>query len=1126
MHEAPSLSLVETKQFRWRRARRWRTWIATAIIAATVLILAAVGGRSITRGDSDLPTISEFIHDAEHIYAPDMPGISGWHAITHDHLAVGRFAKQTILQLNGQTDARLLQYASLLLQLGTIGFVLILLRRILSLTTLTSLAVIAMVLPFTPAVLALSPTDTFGVSAAVFLSLAHFVLALRSRPGTARWWCGIVLGAVAILASTAGLASAAALIAEALFKRRLRGPLRPVAERVSVSPVSRKPHGFRYVDRPGNLTLFANSVLFGAGLLLVGLRVQSGAKLSAGLLVMSWPFGHPIAAILLWAPSLLCIAASVVGRGVRSDRLVLVTLAGWAVATIGLFAAMGVEVASALPMLSIGILVNVACLAAFVAKGRSAATKRFVFAGGWALVIGTALIESPANGDDHPKNISTILARVVREHDSAAIEELDVTDSERQAISELITRPAIQRILPASIRAPLKVEPAAETDSHAFRPDAAPKLEERESLPVLGTWSNEGSSRTGDFVSGPLTSSFPFLQFRIGGTLRPPATSIALHADDGPIVTPLTGPLSPLTRWRRVNFAVPSGTFRIVAETRNSTEWIAFTAPVEVGALTRIVTKIPRSWPKAPLWVGTVLAAIIGIVLAGRASLARRLPRIDWRVVPWVALFGYTLYFAQHTDPTAGPNDSGGYLNSAKLIVGGHVTAESRRIFPAAPGEDITPYLPITFHAKADRMVPEYPVGWPLEVAAFGKVFGLTHGVSLLIVVQLVLGVWITQRLGRIMGLSAPWAWLAAGIVSVSPAYLFEALQPVSDGPALLWVTLAVCWAWQSRETPAYAIWSGLATALAVMIRPSNLLCVAPIAICVAGSWRRMVYWAVAGSPGAAFLAYYQQALYGNWHTTGYGNISDGFGLHFAPLTMRAYAVWLPEFLTPIVVLVVALPFIRSVPGKVRVLLTTWVAIFIAFYAVYWCTWDSWFNMRFVLPAFPPMIVGALLVAREITVRLNWPLFASRSTARGLTLSALVTAVLLGFVALRTVDRDVTYWMRSNHKPRIAAEWVRDHVPSDAVVFAKHLSGSLFYYSELAFVRLDHPRAQQPELFEQIAQTGRPIYALTCHWETRDYHWESGHNGSGYPDLPGKWERIALLCEGDMMVWRRVPDTR
>jgi len=120
------------------------------------------------------------------------------------------------------------------------------------------------------------------------------------------------------------------------------------------------------------------------------------------------------------------------------------------------------------------------------------------------------------------------------------------------------------------------------------------------------------------------------------------------------------------------------------------------------------------------------------------------------------------------------------------------------------------------------------------------------------------------------------------------------------------------------------------------------------------------------------------------------------------------------------------------------------------------------------------------------------------------------------------VERRVTYWMAANSLHAAGPLWAREHLPKNAVVFARHATGSLMYYTDLTMVRADHPKAKTLEFFQQIAATGRPIYALNYHWERRDYHWENGQ-GDGRPDLPGAWEEIAVLRGGELHFWKWHP---
>jgi hypothetical protein len=304
-----------------------------------------------------------------------------------------------------------------------------------------------------------------------------------------------------------------------------------------------------------------------------------------------------------------------------------------------------------------------------------------------------------------------------------------------------------------------------------------------------------------------------------------------------------------------------------------------------------------------------------------------------------------------------------------------------------------------------------------------------------------------------------------------------------------------------------------------VLLRPANLLCVIPVLICLAGSWRRLALWTAAGLPGALWQIGYNHVLYGSWHSTGYGEVSTSFALHFAPLTLRSYALWLPEFLTPLVVLAFFGPFQQRIQPRARLVLAIWAAAFLLFYAFYWCTYDNWYNMRFVLPAMPAIVILALFILRRLLERIHLPLFTPDSRPAARIASAAVPLLLAALLIRSGDERQVLYWMQFNHNDAIGALWARDHFPPNAVVFARHATGSLEYYTDLLFVRSDFPDAQAPEFFERIARTGRPIFALTYHWERRGYVWGKGL-GDGHPDLPGVWMELAVLCGGEIHAWK------
>ncbi|HVS53463.1 MAG TPA: hypothetical protein VHD62_14000 [Opitutaceae bacterium] len=1022
-----------------------RLLLATAL----ALIALALGLRWIAADISDAPRAVDFAPELRDVFSNS--DAAGWSVFSSDDFAGAHLWQRGWLALNGgQADARVLALATLVLQIAALVALFALLAREVRLRWLVPLGLVALLLPFTSAFATLRPDPhAASVAGLVLLSSLHLALMARRDARSPAWWLGLALGGLNLLAATAGLASAAALVLWCALARR------------------------------GGATLRANALLLAGGLALALVRAPevhgeaSPAQLFSALL--AWPYATRAWALAIWAPAILALTTA--RRRHPCERTL---LACWAAAqALALAAFIGRFAVEPSLVLASGILANLACFTLLPAADRTDRTRNAVLLGVWLIVVGNGLLDPAPSFRDSPSPAAT----------------------------------------PDSVGTPLALVAENAAPASAFRGDATPDLPGRDGLPAIGTPAAAGGAATGEFVSAPLATRFPLLQIRVSGTLRPPATSLVLRTADGREIAPLAAPFTSLERWKRVNFPAPRGPFRIVARDASATAWLAFTAPVELGELTHLAGKIPPLWPWC-LAAGVALAAAAAAFHAGKSA-AKQHERAEdfvaWRALPWIALLGYAVFLSHHVDGVAGPNDSGGYLNSAKLLARGEATAAPRTLFGPAAGEnDAAAYAPITFHARADgRLVPEYPMGWPLEIAALAHLISLERAIRLLILAHLVLGVVLTQRLGRVAGLSAGWSWFGAAIIALSPVYLFEGLQPVSDGPALVWVAAAIYCAWTSRDQPWRAALAGLATALAVMIRPSNLLCAVPICFCLAGrgGLRRIATWALAGLPGAVALLWYQHALYGHAFTTGYGDVSTSFGARFLVPTLGAYATWLPELFTPLVVLALVAPFTRSIAPRPRLVLGSWAAVFVAFYAFYWCTWDNWYNMRFLLPAAPALVVLSLLVAQNTFARV-------RETPRRAAVGALSIGLLLVLIA-RDFAREVLYWPGENRKHAVAAMWAREHLPANAVVFAKHATGSLFFYTDLVFVRTDHAFAQSPEFLTRIAVAGRPIYALTYHWETRGYEWGHGR-GSGRPDLPGEWKHIASIWEGELTVWQRV----
>lgn len=471
----------------------------------------------------------------------------------------------------------------------------------------------------------------------------------------------------------------------------------------------------------------------------------------------------------------------------------------------------------------------------------------------------------------------------------------------------------------------------------------------------------------------------------------------------------------------------------------------------------------------------------------------------------------------------AGGADSSGYLNSARLFAEGRWSTELR--IPVEVRSVARPheFMPLGFTAGGGegQAVPTYPPGLPLQFALAGVALGWTWG-PLVVGLGLaaafpILMVWAARELE----LSPVLALAGAGVLMVCPVTLFGALQPLSDLPAAVWSLAALVAALRAGRSPAQAggaslVWSmicGAAVAMAVAVRPTSAL-VIPALMVILGHWRRWIGATVGGLPGALLLAVYQSVLYGHPLASGYGNIFAALGAEWVGVTVRFYAEWLPRLLPGVVVLLplIGVFFLRDAGRLRRMLgLGVWVVALGGFYATYPVTHEVWWCLRFLLPAFPALVLAAMM---------GWQAIAERGLGpRSAAWNAVGAAVLAIWAGVLT-----SVWLPRLHLGAIgpservyreAGRWVAGNLPPDAVVSSFATSGALYYYSSVATLRFDDLRPESgPELLRRFHAAGRPVFALVFEAE----------RPRAEERLPGaRWQPVRTF--GGLRLWRLEPDS-
>jgi hypothetical protein len=479
------------------------------------------------------------------------------------------------------------------------------------------------------------------------------------------------------------------------------------------------------------------------------------------------------------------------------------------------------------------------------------------------------------------------------------------------------------------------------------------------------------------------------------------------------------------------------------------------------------------------------------------------------RLVPWLALFAYAFVAAQQADTAAGGSDSSGYLNTARMFSEGKLTLPLRMVPHVSP-EEFGPeiYMPMPFKpsAREGEIAPITAIGLPLMYAAAAQFMPLHAAVAFVIVLNLTLGVLFTRGLAAAFGLSWGWAWVAGFAVGLSPLYLFIGLQALSDGPSLTWVTAAIYFAWRSREKTAYAWLAGAATALAVLLRSPNMLCAVPIAICLAGSWRRCVFWVLGGLPGAIFQMWHSWRVWGSPFASGYEKVVDVLSLSYLPENVAYYALWLPWLLTPVALLACGLPFARGASLRVRWILSAWLGVFLGFYGIFLFTNTAWWFLRFILPAFPALLIAGLLCAREARRRMRMPDFFRPLWNREVFVVGIFTCLLLAIH-----ERRVFFWLGRDQSFIKVAQWLKQNAAPDSVVLAVHGAGTVTYYTDLPVVVSYHQVVLESPAFARALALGKQdVYAFMFHFERPEAR----------PDFLGPWEQVAAFQEGEIKLWK------
>jgi len=435
--------------------------------------------------------------------------------------------------------------------------------------------------------------------------------------------------------------------------------------------------------------------------------------------------------------------------------------------------------------------------------------------------------------------------------------------------------------------------------------------------------------------------------------------------------------------------------------------------------------------------------------------------------------------------------DAGGYLSEARLL-GQRELAFDEPLVRRVPWPDAAwTFAPLGFRPgmRQGEIVPTYPPGLPF-VMLLASLAGGEAGpflVAPLLGAVCVIATYLlaTRTHSRRAGI------VAAALMSTSPVWLFQIVQPMSDVPATALWALALLAAVSGR-----AVYAGVASSVALTMRP-NLFPLAAAVAWIIASWpdhtwtplsprrlRVVATYAIAASTGLLVLAFVQWRLYGSPLASGHGTVAELFDIANIAPNVRDYAIRIARGETAALIALAGATVILvathrqsgaslTLAEPLRLFVATAVTVFACYlpYGVF----PDWSYLRFLLPAFPAafVVVGAVsaTAAERIPLVLRGPI------------------VVLGLVALCSLNiviarrESVFDLWRYESRYRTAGRYLDAVLPQHAVIVTSQESASAHYYTRRPVLRWDLLLFDLDAAVDTLRRLGRHPVLLVEDWE-------------------------------------------
>jgi hypothetical protein len=603
----------------WRLSALWITVLFLIVFSAKLLLMR--------ENPVTAPFWDQWDGEAAVLFVPYQQDSLAWRTMFDFHnehrVFFTHLLALDLMAANGQWDPRLEQVVNAGIHALTAALVAVIFwiasgwRR---LDLLVLVCALTFALPFS------WENILIGFQSAFYFLLLFSVLALwlttRHRAGTGAWWLGWLCALCGLFTAAGGL-------------------LTPLA---IGGVVALKVFDDRREWRDSVINAGAGACIVALGVWVASPPLAHHASLKAKTVAdfvatlghdLAWPWiDAPLLSVVMWLPVAVLLAAAMLRRGRTTEFERLITgLSMWVALQSAAIAygrgAGGVPPANRyLDFLSLGFVANTMALLAAVdrARGNTAATRvaRAVLVS-WLVVgaVGVDRLTGQALAtltpwrqffSAHAANLRRFVIAGELAEFMAKRPLVDLPYPSQERLATLLQDPDIRRILPASIREPIRVQPRLVTN-RAFVPESLDVAIPHD--PLARGWlslSADGRRAQGRFESAPAgpCRAGGHLAFQVSGYLGWEGQYLAVKSLRTGLERAVSPSRVPEESWVEATVPCPDGPFTIVAIDATPDSWFGFREPVEFGLASPLVESLIGS-SRAFL-----LAALALAVLAAR----------------------------------------------------------------------------------------------------------------------------------------------------------------------------------------------------------------------------------------------------------------------------------------------------------------------------------------------------------------------------------------------------------------------------------------------------------------------------------------------------------------------------